>query len=245
MQDPVADVLAERARGRNGFAGAVAISLILHGLGTAAALFSAMRAPAPKIASKLNIRFAPVTLPGPPVAASEPKPAAPRIEPPKPEPVQPPPPKKSETPPKNAAPPSAFGRSTKKAADVVPPPDPPRASSPAATSSAGGIGADIAAGQAGVTAIEGGDFPYTLYLSNMQNRVGQRWLRPQIGGDARAVVYFRIERDGTIRDAAITTASGNGSFDRAALRAVLEASPLPPLPFGYSGHYLGVHLTFR
>ncbi|HEX6178020.1 MAG TPA: energy transducer TonB, partial [Thermoanaerobaculia bacterium] len=76
------------------------------------------------------------------------------------------------------------------------------------------------------------------------NKIGQRWLRPQ-SGDARAIVYFRIERDGTIRDAAVTTASGSGTFDRAALRAVLEASPLPPLPFGYSGHYLGVHLTFR
>jgi hypothetical protein len=40
-------------------------------------------------------------------------------------------------------------------------------------------------------------------------------------------------------------ASGSGLYDRAALRAVLESSPLPPLPFGYNGTYLGVHLKFR
>ena len=28
-------------------------------------------------------------------------------------------------------------------------------------------------------------------------------------------------------------------------RAVLETSPLPPLPFAYSGTFLGVHLTFK
>ncbi|PYQ53934.1 MAG: hypothetical protein DMF59_00450 [Acidobacteria bacterium] len=49
----------------------------------------------------------------------------------------------------------------------------------------------------------------------------------------------------TIRDAKVEDVSGNGLYDRAALRAVLEASPLPPLPFGYSGTYLGVHLKFR
>ena len=58
-------------------------------------------------------------------------------------------------------------------------------------------------------------------------------------------MHFVIERDGRIHDAAVEAESGNGTFDRAALRAVLEASPLPPLPFGYSGAYLGVRLIFR
>jgi len=58
-------------------------------------------------------------------------------------------------------------------------------------------------------------------------------------------VYFAIDRDGSIRDARVESASGNGLYDRAALRAILESSPLPPLPFGYNGTYLGVHLKFR
>ena len=56
---------------------------------------------------------------------------------------------------------------------------------------------------------------------------------------------FVIDRDGALRDAAIESESGNGTFDRAALRAVMESSPLPPLPFGYAGTSLNVHLTFK
>ena len=59
------------------------------------------------------------------------------------------------------------------------------------------------------------------------------------------VVYFRILRDGTITEARVETPSGNGTFDRAALSAVRSSSPLNPLPFAYSGTYLGVYLTFR
>ena len=79
----------------------------------------------------------------------------------------------------------------------------------------------------------------------MKTLIGQRWLRPQGVSGVTATVSFVIDRDGTIRDAKNEILSGNGTFDRAALRAVLEASPLPPLPFGYNGTFLGVHLTFR
>jgi TonB family protein len=103
---------------------------------------------------------------------------------------------------------------------------------------------DIPVGSTGVTGIEG-DFPYTIYIDRMKTLIGQRWLRPQAGNGITTTVSFTIDRDGAIRDARNETASGNGTFDRAALRAVLEASPLPPLPFGYNGTYLGVHLTFR
>ena len=56
---------------------------------------------------------------------------------------------------------------------------------------------------------------------------------------------FHIERDGTISDPEIETSSGLPFVDRAALRAVLAASPLPPLPPEYGGSQLGVHLIFE
>jgi TonB family protein len=162
--------------------------------------------------------------------------------------------------PKNTAPPDAFGRSTKKPGQLAPPPAPPRASASApatpassATPQPAAPATDtIAAGTSGVTGLEGGDFPYTIYIENMRRLIGSHWFRPQ-GASATVTVHFVINRDGTIRDAVLETASGAGSlnsafssaFDRAALRAVIETSPLPPLPFAYSGTYLGVHLTFR
>ena len=64
-------------------------------------------------------------------------------------------------------------------------------------------------------------------------------------GGTSVIIYFAVDRDGSIRDARIETPSGNSFYDRAAYRAVLETSPLPPLPFAYSGTFLGVHLTFK
>jgi protein TonB len=107
------------------------------------------------------------------------------------------------------------------------------------------VSADIPVGGSGVTALEGGDFPYTIYIDRMKALIGQHWLRPQGATRVTATVSFAVDRDGTIHDVKNETLSGNGAFDRAALRAILEASPLPPLPFAYNGTYLGVHLTFR
>jgi protein TonB len=163
-----------------------------------------------------------------------PKPVTPKIEAPKPEPVKP---VKSAAPPeKNTVPLSPFGKSTKKGSEnPVIPPKPTTDNRPPTT--------EIPIGGTGV-AVEG-DFPYTIYIERMRTLIGGRWVRPQVTAAAGTTIYFVIQRDGVVSEAKIETASGNGSFDRAALRAVMEASPLPPLPFGYNGTYLGVHLTFR
>lgn len=231
MQDRVADVLAQRATLDNGFLAGVLLSILLHGGLTAAAIYAALHAAPPKIASVLNIKFTPANVPAAAVVkpAAPPKPAAPRIEPPKPEPVRKIDTKKA--PEKNTVPLSPFGKSTKKGSEnpVAPAPTP-------ATRLPGELATQVA--------LEGGDFPYTVYVDRMTTKLGAAFFRPQ-GTSAVVGVYFVIERDGTIRDARIETPSGNSTLDRAALRAVLESSPLGPLPFGYSGTYLGVHLKFR
>ena len=111
--------------------------------------------------------------------------------------------------------------------------------------SSGAPAVDVPIGGSGVTGLEGGDFPYTLYITGMQRRIGTNWIRPPGVTNLTTVIYFRINRDGTITDAKIEQPSGNGTFDRAALSAVRSSTPLNPLPFGYAGNYLGVHLTFR
>ncbi len=100
-------------------------------------------------------------------------------------------------------------------------------------------------GGSGVTGLEGGDFPYTLYIQGMHRRIGTNWFRPPVADGTRVLVYFRILRDGTIGEVRVESSSGNPTFDRAALSAVKSSSPLNPLPFAYDGTYLGVHLTFR
>lgn len=237
MDDRVGDILAQRATLDAGRAPAILISLLMHGGISALAVWSALHATMPKQVSVLNIQFAP--MPGPVAmkpmtppapAAAKPKPPEQRIEAPKPR-VEDVKPASTSKPVPNAVPLSPFGKSPKKGAEnpvVTPPAGPP----------------PVPAGGSGVTGLEGGDFPYPLYIERMHTLIGQKWLRPQVS-NVTTIIYFIIDRDGTIRDAKVETPSPNPTFDRAALRAVLESTPLPPLPFGYGGTFLGVHLTFR
>jgi periplasmic protein TonB len=245
MRDRVADVLAQRATLDRNPAIGVAISVILHAALAAGMIYAATHAEAPVAANVVSIQFAqmpameqtarPVARPAAPPKIEEPKPV---LEEPKPVVEQKPP--EAKPPEKNTVPMSPFGQSTKKGSETLAPPAP--SSQQPATATAG---PPVAVGASGVTGLEGGDFPYALYIQGMHRKIGSNWFRPQVSAGATVIVYFRILRDGTITDAKVHTASGNGTFDRAALSAVRSASPLNPLPFAYSGTYLGVHLTFR
>jgi TonB family protein len=192
-----------------------------------------------QFASMPGARSAPAARP-----ASRPAEPAPRIEPPKPVIREPQPETpKARAPEKETVPMSPFGRSTKKGSEN--PDSRPATVTPPAGAPGGTAAADVPIGGSGVAGLEGGDFPYALYISGMQRRIGTNWFRPAVPAGTSVVVYYRIQRDGTITDARVETPSGNPTFDRAALSAVRSSSPLNPLPFAYSGSYLGVHLIFR
>jgi protein TonB len=245
MHDRVGELLAERARLSGGAGGGIALSILLHGSIAAAIVYTAMHATAPQQVSTLSIRFAPVPAIQQP-AMPAPTPHAPQPTPPKvkiPEPVAEAPKPVAKPIPKSV-PFSPFGQSPKKGSDKPPAPVSTPTPTPHPPLPTPGVSNDIPLGATGVTGLDA-DFPYTIYIERMKSLIGQRWLRPQVGNGTVATVSFTIDRDGAIRDAKNEISSGNGTFDRAALRAVLEASPLPPLPFGYNGTFLGVHLTFR
>ncbi|MBI3697965.1 MAG: TonB family protein [Acidobacteria bacterium] len=77
---------------------------------------------------------------------------------------------------------------------------------------------------------------YGWYVEALQRRIGEQWQRELIQVDARvrtaprSVVFFEILRDGTVRGVRLAQSSGNPSVDYAALRAVTNANPVPPLP---------------
>lgn len=249
MDDRVGDLLAERAALDSGAAGGIVLSVLLHAGIVAIAVYAALHHPPVQEVQMLNIKLAPMTpanaAPAPAAAAAKPAPVrVPKITEPKPVVEQPKPAPVSAKPTKNTAPTSPFGKSTKRGADIPVPP-PPAVTAPHATGTgaATAVG-DVPIGSAGVTGIEG-DFPYGPYIENMKRLIGTHWFRPQVVPGTATTIYYEIERDGSIRNAKVETPSGNNIADRAALRAILEASPLPPLPFAYSGTYLGVHLTFK
>ena len=237
MDDRVGDILAQRARLENGAGVAIFLSVLFHATITAIAGWSAWHHASTETAPVMMIQFAqaqpelaPAAPPAPaPIAAAASRPIVP------PKPIDK----------KKTAPPSPFGRSTKKAAELPPAPPAARPTPPAAAPAAPTPAAEVPLGGAGVTGLEGGDFPYPLYIEQMKRLIGAHWTRPAANDQTTATVYFVIDRDGTIRDVKSEIVSGSGLYDRAALRAVLESSPLPPLPFGYNGTFLGVHLKFR
>lgn len=249
MRDAVADVLEERqALSRREWSGYPA-SIALHAL-LVVALIGIARAPEATKQPVLTVRLAaaqPAAKAARATVATTAPPAA-KVEPP------PPPPPKEE--PRKAPPAlknqeSLFGQAAKprtpKAeprAEAAPPPEAPATAGATFAEPTPGIGIP-GVGNAGITGLEGGDFPYTFYLERMVGLIGANWLRPQTGADITTEIYFRIDRSGAIRDARVSKSSGSGVFDRAALRAVLESSPLPSLPGGYRDRYLGVHLTFH
>jgi TonB family protein len=239
MHDAVGEVLAQRKALDRGAGAGIALSLVLHGAITAAAVFAALRHPAEQSVEVIQIKLARP-------AAVTPAPAAPedRLKPVPTESVPAPVPQPK---PQHVVKPvaaSPFGKSTKKATE--PPAAKPTTDNrqpPATGNPQLATPNDIPVG--GTGAVVEGDFPYSIYIERMKTLVGQHWFRPQAAPGVATTVKFVIDRDGTIRDSALETGSGNGTFDRAALRAIIESSPLPPLPFGYSGTYLSVHLTFK
>ncbi|HEY6221576.1 MAG TPA: TonB family protein [Candidatus Eisenbacteria bacterium] len=94
-----------------------------------------------------------------------------------------------------------------------------------------------------------GDFRFAFYLAAIRNKIGAQWVPPPgmdaTGRKIRATVYFRIHKDGQISVAQVETTSGYSFFDQTTMRALLAATPLPPLPAGFTDTYLGVHFGFE
>jgi protein TonB len=126
---------------------------------------------------------------------------------------------------------------TEKKPEATPP---PAMALPSAAVGSAGLSAEVA--------VDSRNFEFTYYLILVRNKIASNWTPPSglAGGEAaKAIVYFRIRRDGSVEGAQLETGSNFESFDRSALRAVLVSDPLPPLPLGFGGGDLGVHFGFQ
>ena len=94
--------------------------------------------------------------------------------------------------------------------------------------------------------VDAARFPFSYYLEAVEGKVSRSWFGTAVSGSQglRCVVYFRLQRDGSIDDVRIEQSSGNRYFDDSAVRAVRSSAPFPPLPRAFSGSYLGIHFVF-
>ncbi len=196
-------------------------------------------------------------LPASALGVERPRPEPPRPEPPPPEPEPPPLPE-----PEPQAPdpeiPALPREEPEPAPEPRPAPPPPRPApepsrpqppeppsdrtgprgSPAGSASGG------SALSAQVSGPSGSAFTYDYYLDQMLGRIRQSWVRPPVEG-IETLLSFRVLRNGEIAEVEIRESSGSRAFDLAALRAVRNASPLPPLPASYREDILKVNLIVR
>ena len=99
--------------------------------------------------------------------------------------------------------------------------------------------------ETGEIAFDTDNFPFAHYISRMRRKIAAHWRVPAGSqGELLCVIYFRVTRDGTVMATAIEQSSGLFMFDQAAQRAIVQASPMPPLPQEYRDEYLGVHFSF-
>jgi TonB family protein len=131
--------------------------------------------------------------------------------------------------PRTPAPP-APAVTTPRAAPAAPPPPVGRP-----TGSAQGSGA---------VTVNVSDFPFAWYLGAVQRKITERWAGKALQGH-QPVAVFEIGRDGQVARLSIEKTSGNPYYDQAALRAISEATPFPPLPADFPDAVLRVHLGFN
>jgi len=249
MWDAVDQVLVVRTRhhsGRGLALGLAAATLLHAGAFIAFALAPGGSHPPPL--EYVAVKVVPLAALGEPDAPLRPtrRPPEPRPEtepaPPEPEPAAEPKPPADETRPEPTGP-------------VMPVPgaETPTPRAPATPEPGGGPRAGTPEGSPegsspfGATRLEGidPDFTYDYYLDRMLALIHGGWQRPHTEGEVRAVLRFTVRKSGEIADLEMAEESGFSTFDLAALRAVQNASPLPPLPASYRKGELRVTLIVR
>ena len=99
---------------------------------------------------------------------------------------------------------------------------------------------------AGVVGELGPTFPFPWYIKAIADKLDKNWHPPsEFQSDTLCTVAFTISRDGQISGASVEKASGDSLFDQLALRSVVYASTMPPLPSGYPEATLSVHMKFQ
>lgn len=117
-------------------------------------------------------------------------------------------------------------------------------------SSGSGIGSGIGPGSGSGSGIGGGgkSSPYAYYYDRLIRKISSSWysslVSPGLRGKFVTTVYFKIFRNGQIKDIKLEKKSGIDSLDLSALRAVENAAPFAPLPYDFPYQYIIVHFDF-
>ena len=92
----------------------------------------------------------------------------------------------------------------------------------------------------------GGDpreIDYSAYVAELQRRIKKAWFPPKGDESKTITVKFKVKRGGEVSKIRLVTSSGVSIADAAAIAAVQQSAPFPPLPSG-SPEELEIKFTF-
>jgi len=77
------------------------------------------------------------------------------------------------------------------------------------------------------------DFQFPPYIALMHDKIGRNWNPPPGAQGIKTKVQFSILRSGKLNESKLLESSGNYYYDLAAMRAILQSDPFPPMPEGF------------
>ncbi len=234
--DPRAELkltVVEKSRDPMAQKTAVVVSVAVHALGMLFIGLSALLAPRrPSIVPVFEI----VNLEKPKLRPIQPKAPPPPPEAPPPEPARPPDPPKLTPKPSKAVTPQKkpepkvvkHDEDTSKPIKEAPPPQQSLAPT--------------------IVAHMPEDPRLSFWAGRVKKKAETLWNPPSgidISGPAKAVISFKVSRDGTVSDAAVTTSAGNADLDQLALRTIQRMEHVPPIPENFPGDVIEVSYEFN
>lgn len=107
----------------------------------------------------------------------------------------------------------------------------------------GGIGNGIGDG---IGDGNGPGFGFSSYLKILRQRIWSEWAQSIVYGSGDVcVIGLTVSKDGGVSEVRIEKPSGNSTYDDLAMRAIRNASPLPPLPTGFPKSNQRFRIQFR
>jgi len=96
--------------------------------------------------------------------------------------------------------------------------------------------------------VSGTSLKGSVYWGRVRSKIDRKWIAPTV--DVRSdqpihvLLAFRVERNGAVKNLSIKESSGNGYYDLAAKRAVINAAPLPAFSSDMPEPYYDIQFQF-
>ena len=91
------------------------------------------------------------------------------------------------------------------------------------------------------------NFPYPWYITQVRNALWNAWqqTKPKNNRGLSALVSFNIDKNGAVFEVQIEKSSKDDAYDYAAMSAVKNSNPYPPLPKDFEKEILTVTVEFK